>query len=215
MAKEKIEYDTRLIRAVARKVRADAAYERAFVAYYQALEPLPDERFWELCLFFSRLVANRVKSSRNAVTSAADEFFRLTATGESEIRSGGYDGDHPPYDVRDAARFVVSYDVVSGKLHDALDDVVEDMSDDVYSDLTDALPLAGELFCKRCLAGKFPDDGVFRKHVQELPAFWSKFVLGEHLVGFHLREELQRRLVDAVCQTFGGKRLKKLSKSED
>jgi hypothetical protein len=122
-------------------LQAEEKYQKAFWSYVESIEPLSDERFWELvpefvneirCFYFGY-------GRTDGVKDAAREFVRKTVVNQAT------------WTLEETIQFAKTWREVKSRLYKPLFDVVEGYSDDSYSDLRDALPCLGKDFINRCL----------------------------------------------------------------
>src|SRR2546421_7126392 len=95
---------------------AAARFHRAWVGFWNVVEPLADDRFFVLLpLFQSEIERFRFRYQRtDGVDSAAREIYRKTVTGESKGR----------YTFEEALRFAKAYSHMYNRVGRALDRVV-------------------------------------------------------------------------------------------
>jgi len=164
---------------------AAARFHHDWLCYWRDVEPMADDRFFELLGPFRAEVEKFcIQYKRtDGVRDAAREFCRKAVTEEAEDR----------YSVEDTLRFAKAYEAMTKQLARALKRVVEGFGGDCYNDLCDALPLAGKGIVLRALASD-PRSGRPRREgflehqevaeaVRELGKEWHSLIWhGENYV---------------------------------
>jgi len=196
----KVRLPKKLVEIGKLKIHADTQYYDAFANYYSRLKTqLPHDKFWQIIEFLRKLIANRGFTYDKLKTSI-DELFRLTATGESEHPEGGFDGPHVAYNFKDLLQFCFTYEGISDKIDQKLDDFSLG-SDDSRGDLMDSLPLAGVKVYENILNGTVKNEQDLEKELKSLAKKWYEFIRnGENYVWMTLKEEAASRALNLMME---------------
>lgn len=179
---------------------ATKAYDEAWRINFNKIKILPMPRFWEMVVLFRQEVVRRLGPKFDS-RKAVDEFFRIPQAAD---HTAVWDGrqwlkSKSPYTFEEAVQFARTWEEVKGPLYDKLFNIIEGKGDDSYGDLLDALPLAGQKFYERCLAGKFYNCDDFIELLKaEDDKLFDTIYEGENYFEMFLEEEAKRRYVFEV-----------------
>lgn len=138
--------------------QTQAKYDKAFRLLKTTTPEMEPADFWPMADVFRLTILRTMAYRAESVTeSAADEFMRLSATGQSQ------------WDLPAAVHFALSYDTYKRHAYAGGDKCrfSFDRGDDGYGDLMDAVVLLGREFNERLRAGRFYDLSDFNEAVDE------------------------------------------------
>jgi hypothetical protein len=138
---------------------AQMQYTKTFREYLASLEPLPEERFWEMVDIYHHLIIRNMEKF-SVSEMAAHELFRVPHADSRKIRPTGVRRSSK-YTFDEALRFANDWGTYKSALYNPLFEIVENRSDDSYGDLLDNLPLLGPKFYARCLKKEFSNGTNF------------------------------------------------------
>lgn len=181
----------KLVKAAREKWNAEQRYSKAFHAYWRTIPYLEDGRAWLLLDNLRGHISSRIDHDDN-IKFAADEFYRLACTGESEHELPA----DRAYTFHDACQFTRTYGKWVGDIRDKLYCIKDlDMRGDSFGDLCDGLPLAGQKTTHMILEGKITTRADLNRCIGRIGKHWQKLVWGENYVESTLIQEAEDRLV--------------------
>jgi hypothetical protein len=171
-----------------RLLLACGRWHNAWVSYFATVQPCDDEKGFAILDQFRKHVETFVFGYGRkdvGVKHAADELFRLTATGQAD------------YTYDEALAFVVWYDQLKGRIENSIGHLF-DFHGDSFGDLCDSLPLAGREIVERCLAshkksGKRREGFLNEDEISQAITSdkWRNFCNGENYVEMALSTQAE------------------------
>lgn len=194
--------DPLLFEAAKAKLKANRAFSKAWDGYYANCGNLTLPEFWPLLSLFRDEVDTYYFGYKrsNGVKQAAGEFFRKTLTQESQQTN-------PKYDFDTACAFSITYSEVSEALSKKLARLF-DMHGDSFGDLMDGLPMAGQAFYEKVIAGELRKENqlniavrtAFQNSDPKSAQRWTKLILeGENYFEMSLSDCAKKYALSVIA----------------